>query len=241
MSLILAAVTAASLALLRYIGMGVKTRGKAQRQLILASGDGDLALVEVLVGQGVNPNTNAQTPGYVAGVTPLLAAAHGGREHVAQFLLSLPNINLEAGSEAGWTALLVASHYGHLSIVKMLLDRGANPNAATNKGNTPLMEAAAEGRQDVAQVLLSLPNIKLEARSERGGTALVFAASWGHLNLVKLLLDHGAEPAVVVNSGRTVLDLVAWHMIRWGRQGDWEKRDRIREVLRHLVVEVGCP
>ena len=127
MSLILAAVTAAavlaaSLALLRYMrrpapvvtsphiimnnnatmDQGVRTRGKAQRQLILASGDGDLALVEVLVGQGVNPNTNAQTPGYVAGVTPLLAAAREGREHVAQFLLSLPNINLEAGSEGGW-------------------------------------------------------------------------------------------------------------------------------------------
>ena len=81
MSLILAAVTAAavlaaSLALLRYMrrpapvvtsphiimnnnttmDQGVRTRGKAQRQLILASRDGDLALVEVLVGQGVNPN-----------------------------------------------------------------------------------------------------------------------------------------------------------------------------------------
>ena len=126
MSLILAAVTAASLALLRY--MGVRTRGKAQRQLILASGDGDLALVEVLVGQGVNPNTNAQTPGYVAGVTPLLAAAREGREDVgdvAQFLLSLPSINLEARGEGGWTALLFASHYGHLSIVKLLLDHGA--------------------------------------------------------------------------------------------------------------------
>ena len=165
---------------------------EAQRQLILASDRGDLALVRDLVGQGVDPN--AQIPGYVVGETPLMAAAEEGREDVTQFLLSLPATNLEARGEGGWTALLVASSNGHLNIVKLLLDHGADPEAVTVSGTTPLMAAAREGREDVAQFLLSLPNINLEARDEDGWTALLAASINGHLNIVKLLLDRGADP-----------------------------------------------
>ena len=142
---------------------------EAQRQLILASDRGDLALVRDLVGQGVDPN--AQIPGYMAGQTLLMAAAEEGREDVTQFLLSLPNINPNARDVDSWTALSLASLYGHL-------------------------------------------------------------------NIVKLLLDHGADPEAVTDSGRTVLDLVARAVIHWGIV---ERRDRTREVLRHLVLEVGLP
>ena len=212
---------------------------EAQRQLILASDRGDLALVRDLVGQGVDPNT--QIPGYRTGETPLMAAAEEGREDVTQFLLSLPATNLEARGEGGWTALLVASSNGHLNIVKLLLDHGADPKAVTNDGTTPLIAAAGEGWEDVVQFLLSLPDINLEARSRGGWTAMVHAAVNGHRNLVRLLLDHGAEPAVLVNSGRTVLDLVAGDVIECGSRGYWEERDNTMEVLRYLVLEVGLP
>ena len=80
-------------------------------------------IVEIMVGQGVNPNAKSTTPS--------MAAAEKGREDLAQFLLGLPAINLEARCEEGWTALLVASSKGHLIIVKLLLDRGADPEAVT--------------------------------------------------------------------------------------------------------------
>ena len=70
---------------------------------------------------------------------------------------------------------------------------------------------------------------------------MVHAAVNGHRNLVRLLLDHGAEPAVVNKSGCTILDAVACAVIRLGRRGKVERRDRTREVLRHLVLEVGLP
>ena len=130
---------------------------------------------------------------------------------------------------------------GHLIIVKLLLDHGADPKAVTNDGTTPLIAAAGEGWEDVVQFLLSLPDINLEARSRGGWTAMVHAAVNGHRNLVRLLLDHGAEPAVLVNSGRTVLDLVAGDVIECGSRGDREERDNSMEVLRYLVLEVGLP
>ena len=213
---------------------------EAQRQLILASDRGDLALVRDLVGQGVNPN--AQIPYYLVGVTPLMAAAEMGREDVTQFLLSLPNIKPDARDDDGWTALSLASLKRHLNIVKLLLEHGADPEAVQpDSGTTLLMAAAREGWEDVAQFLLSLPDINMEARCRKGRTAMVFAAVNGHRNLVRLLLDHGAELAVWPQSGRTVLDAVACAVIRLGSQGKVERRDRTREVLRHLVLEVGLP
>ena len=92
---------------------GVITRGNAQRQLILAGYRGDHGEVMFLVGQGVNPNAQSGI-----GTTPSMAAAEEGREDLAQFLLGLPAINLEARCEEGWTALLVASSKGHLIMVK---------------------------------------------------------------------------------------------------------------------------
>ena len=213
---------------------------RAQRQLIFASCWEDLAVVRVLVSQGVNPN--AQIPGYWVGVTPLMAAAEEGREDVTQFLLSLPNIKPDARDDDGWTALSLASLKRHLNIVKLLLEHGADPEAVQpDSGTTLLMAAAREGWEDVAQFLLSLPDINMEARCRKGRTAMVFAAVNGHRNLVRLLLDHGAEPAVLVNSGRTVLDLVAGDVIECGSRGYWEERDNTMEVLRYLVLEVGLP
>ena len=141
----------------------------------------------------------------------------------------------------GQHQLLLATRRGDLALVKILVDQGVNPNAQNGVGCTPLMLAAKYCWWKVAQFLLSLHDINLEARCETGWTALVFAAGNGHLKLVKLFLDRGAEPAVVDKSGRTVLDLVACVVIRLGSRGKREKRDRTREVLRHLVLEVGLP
>ena len=141
----------------------------------------------------------------------------------------------------GQHQLLLATRRGDLALVKILVDQGVNPNAQNGVGCTPLMLAAKYCWWKVAQFLLSLHDINLEARCETGWTALVFAAGNGHLKLVKLFLNRGAESAVVDKSGRTVLDLVACVVIRLGSRGKREKRDRTREVLRDLVLEVGLP
>ena len=69
------------------------------------------------------------------------------------------------------------------------------------------MEAAGCGREEVVALLLDQPNVNLEARNVDGRTALLWAAECGPLRMVQLLLQHGADPAVVDNSGWTVLSL----------------------------------
>lgn len=68
------------------------------------------------------------------------ACKDGCSEAASAALDEFPDL-LEARSEEGWTPLIVAAFNQHLTIVEMLLERGANPNAAGTKGTTVLMYA----------------------------------------------------------------------------------------------------
>lgn len=54
----------------------------------------------------------------------------------------------------GNTALLIAACEKYPAIVKLLLERGADPNFQSKEGRTPLMEAALWGRRENVEHLL---------------------------------------------------------------------------------------
>ena len=53
------------------------------------------------------------------------------------------------------TALIYASDYGHVSVVRSVIVRGADCNARDSGGRSPLFRATAHGYDDIAKVLLS--------------------------------------------------------------------------------------
>ena len=53
----------------------------------------------------------------------------------------------------GATPLHFAAHHGHASIVKMLLQRGADVNRAMHDGVTPMWFASSFGHADVVRVI----------------------------------------------------------------------------------------
>ncbi|KAG8225813.1 hypothetical protein J437_LFUL005620, partial [Ladona fulva] len=57
-------------------------------------------------------------------------------------------------SNFGWTPLHLASYFGHLTVVELLLDHGADINAINDAGDTSLHKAAFIGREDLVLVLL---------------------------------------------------------------------------------------
>src|SRR5678815_1968851 len=78
------------------------------------------------------------------------------------------------------------------------------PNAATRE----LWRIADTGETDDLEAVL--PRANINARNEHGMTALMRAAYHGRLRLVRVLLEHGADPNVTRNDNFTALSLAAF-------------------------------
>ena len=89
-------------------------------------------------------------------------------------------------------ALLRAARAGNADTVRTLL---ASPNVdvdgVDDHGNTPLIEAARFGHDDVVTALL-IAKADVKAKNDQGKTALMLAAEGGHEETVKLLTQAGA-------------------------------------------------
>ena len=90
------------------------------------------------------------------------------------------------------------------SMAKLLLEKGADAEAAQTDGATALMCAAVGGHEAVAQLLLQHGADVAAARND-GFTALMCAAEGGHETVAQLLLQHGADVAAARNDGFTAL------------------------------------
>jgi uncharacterized protein len=108
----------------------------------------------------------------------------------------------------GYTSLHLAAAFGHLEVARLLMGRGADPNAVTLNSDrlTPLHSAVAAKHRDTASLLLALgasPN-----NVQRGGfTALHIAARDGDEAIVDMLLLRGADATRRSDDGKTPIDL----------------------------------
>jgi ankyrin repeat protein len=143
-------------------------------------------------------NVNAQN---TAGKTALMVAGERGKTGLAKQLLERkadPNI---AGAD-GVTALILAAQNDQPEIVKILLQNRADPDKEDNHGWTALSTAAYHGSARCAQILADRSKTDLSR-------ALLFAALSEHKDVIKILLDNGAEVDSRSPDGSTALILAA--------------------------------
>ena len=126
-------------------------------------------------------------------------------EIAALLLESGANLNTVMPNYASSSWMLACqSTYPH--IVQLFLDRGADPNAVGGRGESALH--AALPHYDTVMILLRSgadPNI---AHAATGDTALMKAALDLNVDLVRLLLEHGADVTQVNREGKSVLDML---------------------------------
>eukprot|EP00439_Symbiodinium_sp_Y106_P023855 s1984_g2.t3 len=102
------------------------------------------------------------------------------------------------------TPLRLASCNGHVEIVRLLLEAGADKDLADNDGYTPLISASSRGHVEIARLLLEAGANKDMATSD-GATALMFASGRGDVEVARLLLQAGADPDLGDDDGDTPL------------------------------------
>ncbi|KAI5460980.1 hypothetical protein BGZ63DRAFT_455093 [Mariannaea sp. PMI_226] len=114
------------------------------------------------------------------------------------------------GRETPWylTDLMVASHYGHDAIVKLLLDKGANIEAVDKYKETPLSWAIENGHEAIVKLLLE-KGANIEVMDNHDRTLLYRAIENGHEAIVKLLLEKVSNVEVKHGDGQTLLSRAA--------------------------------
>jgi ankyrin repeat protein len=109
----------------------------------------------------------------------------------AGLALCLPELAF-AGAYDDWFKAIKLDLDGQ---VRTLLRRGIDPNTIDEeRGDTALILAVREDAAKVIDLLLQNKDVKLDARSRNGDTALMLAAYKNKPALVRALLDKGAEP-----------------------------------------------
>ncbi|GCB25504.1 ankyrin-1 [Aspergillus awamori] len=144
------------------------------------------------------------------GTTPLAVAVIRGHAETVESLLTIRRVNVNKRDRRGWTpvfhALSRAISYGDRSILEMILTR---PNAdllhQDEEGRTPLIYAVQHNEASLTVMLLRHPTSRTEPRDFHGRTALWYAVQQGNTDIIQLLLDSGADIAVLDDYGETPL------------------------------------
>ncbi len=193
--------------------------------LYFAVASGNAPLVDQMLRQGAAANIKDHPP--------LLLAAAAGHTKIAELLLER-QADIHAVSDTGDTPLHIAAGKGHQFLVKLLLRKQADVTIKNKFDETPLHRAVEGNHKPVIDDLLNVDapvdiyaaiglgdldrvRKELEADEElvhatrRNLTPLHAAAQRGRLEIVALLLEHGADPNAKAdnNAGATPLYLAA--------------------------------
>ncbi|MEI9813582.1 MAG: ankyrin repeat domain-containing protein [Acidobacteriota bacterium] len=196
--------------------------------LVFAARANDLDSVKVLLAAGADIN---QTTGY--GWSPLLVATQNRYYKLGEYLLE-HGADVNLANKGGWTPLYLATDnrniengdypvrkgdLDHLDYIKILIAKGANVNARI---------------KDSTQTRTVFTNQWLD---ENGATAFLRASQSGDLELMKLLLAHGADPKIATELNVTALQVASG--IGWVEGITYEWSEEATNEAVKMLLKLG--
>ena len=170
------------------------TCSKGDTCLILAACCGHTETVRYLVGlKDVDVNHKGGS-----GCTAVLAAAN--HADVVEVLIDA-GADIEARDNYSHSPLLVASQRGELRVVQMLVRAGAGVCVTSDEGDTCISLAAVNGHTETVRALLCMPEVDVNESDNWSCTPLHRAAFDNYSDVVRLLIDAGADVEATNSSG----------------------------------------
>ena len=160
-----------------------------QLQLLDAARDGDIVALQSLLKGKARRDVNTVRGD---GTTALAWAVYNNDQQAVDLLLR-NDADVNIADDLGVSPLSLACENGNSTIVKSLLEADANPDLAKTTGVTPLMVCANVGATE-AVILLLEHGAEVNARENKDEqTALMWAVAEQHSDIVKALVDKGAD------------------------------------------------
>lgn len=220
-------------------GRPIPVDGGELTPLIYAARQDCLDCVKVLLDSGANVNQQTKY-----GWTALLTATQNRHYRLGAYLLD-HGANPNLPNNGGWTALYLATDnrnieagdypvrtpdMDHLDFIKLLLAHGANVNAR-------ICGVKSTPEKCVGDSTETRTNFTMQWLFEDGATPFLRAAQSSDVELMKLLLDHGADPKIFTAHSVTPLAVAAG--IGWveGVTFEWGEKENIEAVK--MCLDLG--
>ena len=107
--------------------------------------------------------------------------------------------------QSGVTPLGLAASEGSVNVARLLLESGVEVDAMSKDGATPLEEASIRGITPIVLLLLDHGAKVNHVNNDSGATSLYAAAAFGRDEVVKLLLERGADPTLCGKTAKSAL------------------------------------
>ncbi|KAJ3118007.1 hypothetical protein HDU96_004461 [Phlyctochytrium bullatum] len=185
--------------------------------------------------------------------TPLMVATYQAGAKQGHFaavqLLVEAGADVEATDKSGMTPFLYAAAGRQLEMVRFVLDNGANIENKDNQNNTALLRAAflaqsIEEEEYFSELFLVIQLLvergaDIEATNHDGSTPLLPAVGGCFVELVRFLLDNGANVKAKDNSNNTSLHVAVQSVLK-SAGDDFNAQLEIVQLLIDKGVDVGA-
>ncbi|XP_044355822.1 ankyrin-3 isoform X3 [Triticum aestivum] len=192
-----------------YLRPTVEDDGTGEQALMKAALDGNLGRLKRIVKKLTKRNGDLSAIFSINtnGCNVLHLAACEGHLEVCRYLVEElgGDVNAPGGGDVaeGATPFMLSAQSGHVSTVKYFLDHGGDLVKGLNKGRTVLHHAVCIGCCKVTEFLLS-KGVPVDIDCGHG-TPLYMAAINEQDKTVKILLDHHANPSIIISGANSPL------------------------------------